>query len=104
MMNLLKDELTRNLFSAFSQFLCANREKFVSPGMFNEQEVVLPDFLTAETRMWWRTQLLNFTLSNGMLSSTLGALGGVALTRNSPYFDEVECGAEEFQYVPSDIR
>ncbi len=99
MMNLLKDELTRNLFSAFSQFLCA-----ISSGMFNEQEVVLPDFLTAETRMWWRTQLLNFTLSNGMLSSTLGALGGVALTRNSPYFDEVECEAEEFQYVPSDIR
>ncbi len=73
--------------------------------MFEDETVALPDFTLPETQSWWRAQLANFTLTSGMAS----ALGGIALTRNSPYFAQATCSNltsedDAFPYVPADVR
>ncbi len=80
-------------------------------GTFEEETVALPDFSRDETKQWWRSQLLQFVTDNGMVDggpiNQEGVLGGISLTRNSPYLSEVTCNNDtdlKFPYVPSDIR
>ncbi len=86
-----------------SQFLIRYIFGLLFTGKFEDETASLPDFGQAQTRSWWRQQLSSFARENDLL----GVLGGITLTRNSPYFAQANCPnttEEEFSYVPEDVR